>query len=125
MCHGCGLDCRALCERLRESAPGAARAAVLQHLAPQIAALPRLAAPLLEAPSKYKYGVKHVSGGYGIAGPCCASFYMYMCMHMHLLTYFLTYWRHRARAAAGTRTTSWRCATAALPLPLPLPLTYP
>ena len=62
----------ALCERLRESAPGAARAAVLQHLAPQIAALPRLAAALLEAPSKYTYGVKHVSGGCGgrgVAGP--------------------------------------------------------
>ena len=44
-----------LCDRLRESAPGAARAAVLQRLAPQIVALPRLAAALLEAPSKYKY----------------------------------------------------------------------
>jgi len=34
---------------LRERAPGAARAAVLQQIAPQIAALPRLAAALLEA----------------------------------------------------------------------------
>ena len=51
-CEGCGLDTAALCLSLAEAPPGSPREAILQSLAPAIAARAGLAARLLEAPHR-------------------------------------------------------------------------
>ena len=50
VCARCGLDAAAVCQALSEAPPGEARAALLERVAPSVAAEPKLAARLLEAP---------------------------------------------------------------------------
>ena len=50
VCAACGLDAASVCQALCEAPPGAARMALLERLAPNIAGRPALAMRLLEAP---------------------------------------------------------------------------
>ena len=64
VCATCGLDAAAVCQALTEAPPGYPRSALLQALAPAIAAEPGLATRLLDAP--------HLAGNVWHADHCVA-----------------------------------------------------
>lgn len=99
VCAVCGLDASALCQVLSEASPGRSRAATLERLAPAIAAEPRLAARLLDAPhlEGHAWHADHKLAVRDGGGECTVHNMQVLCVACHLRK---TNAERRARAAS-------------------------
>ena len=100
VCASCGLDAGVLCALLSEAPPGAARSALLQQLAPSIAAETALAARLLEAPhlAGYAWHADHRLAVRDGGGECTIENMQVLCVACHVRKT-----RAEASAAAAAR----------------------
>jgi hypothetical protein len=107
VCASCGLDAGALCALLTEAPPGAARSALLQQLAPSIAAETALAARLLEAPhlAGHAWHADHRLAVRDGGGECTVENMQVLCVACHIRKT-----RAEASAAAAARRQARRSA---------------
>lgn len=86
VCACCGLDADALCQVLSETPPGAPRAALLERLAPAIAAEAKLAAHLLDAPhmAGNAWHADHRLAVFQGGGECTVDNMQVLCVACHL-----------------------------------------
>ena len=84
-CAQCGLDAPSLCQQLAEAPPGQLREAILGRLAPAIAAEPRLAARLLEAPhvAGNAWHADHRTAVFEGGGECTVENMQVLCVACH------------------------------------------
>lgn len=84
-CAVCSLDAAAVCQALCEAPPGAARTALLQRLAPRIAASAKLSARLVEAPQLAGncWHADHVQAVADGGGECSVDNMQVLCVACH------------------------------------------
>ena len=107
VCASCGLDAGALCALLTEAPPGAARSALLQRLAPSIAAETALSARLLDAPhlAGHAWHADHRLAVRDGGGECTVENMQVLCVACHIRKT-----RAEASAAAAARRQARRSA---------------